>query len=248
MAESLHGGNHHYQPVADPERTDKLRSNRPRRPSRRGSVANGINDHTDVVGFAGFPVHAFQWRRGKIVDLGTLGGPWSAGWSINNSGEVAGAAELPPTQDIRRLCQDADLSGAHVCRAFLWRDGVLRDLGTFGGMNSVAFCINDRHEVVGAADTPDSVHAFIWEGGSLKDLGTRRGIDSACHAINNRGQVAIDAHISRIVNPKLGEPDYHAFFWDRGIFTDLRNVGRKREFCLGNERQRPGCRVCSLDR
>jgi len=186
-----------------------------------GSVAHGINDHTGVVGFAGFPVHAFLWRSGKIVDLGTLGGPWSTGWSINNSGEVAGAAELPQTQDIRRLCQDADLSGAHVCRAFLWRDGVLKDLGTFGGMNSVAFCINDRHEVVGVADMPDSVNAFIWEGGSLKDLGTPRGIDSAGHAINNRGQVAIDAHISRVVNPKPGEPDYHAFLWDRGIFTDL---------------------------
>jgi probable HAF family extracellular repeat protein len=168
-----------------------------------------------------------------MVDLGTLGGPQSAAWSVNNSGEVALTTDLAQTQEVRGLCQEADVSGPQVCRAVFRGTGGLKDLGTLGGANSVAFGINDHHEVVGVADTTNSLRAFIWSKGVLKNLGTPRGIDSGGHAINNRGQVAIDAHISLVNNPKLGEPDYHAFLWDRGRFTDLGTLGGSASFAMG---------------
>jgi probable HAF family extracellular repeat protein len=201
------------------------------------SQALGLNDRGQVVGLSSVPgdaeFHMFLWRRGKMIDLGTLGGPNSVGWSINNSGEVVGVAELPQTQEARVLCQDGFVSGINVCRAAMWDGKALKDLGTFGGPDSVAFSINEHHQVTGGADTADSVHAFIWDKQTLTDLGTPRGIDSAGLAINDRGQVAVNAHISLIVNPNLGQPDFHAFLWASGEFTDLGTLGGSASFAVG---------------
>jgi len=57
-------------------------------------------------------------------------------------------------------------------------------LGTLGGNNSFAQGINNRGEVVGVAETPDTdpncdcpiIHAFLWNKGILHDLGTLGGV------------------------------------------------------------------------
>src|SRR5437588_514051 len=53
-----------------------------------------------------------------VTDLGTLGGSTSRAGAINQSGQVIGDAMLP---------------GDAVTHAFLWENGVMRDLGTLGG-------------------------------------------------------------------------------------------------------------------
>ena len=59
-------------------------------------------------------------------------------------------------------------------QAFFW-DGVLQELGTFGGENSSVSEMNDWGQVVGSAQTADgSSHAFLWDG-VLRDLGTLGG-------------------------------------------------------------------------
>src|SRR5439155_20494428 len=63
-------------------------------------------------------------KRYTVIDLGTLGGTSSAGWGINNKRWVYGVSSLP---------------GDMQSRAFLWRWGVMTDLGTLGGPNSVSY-------------------------------------------------------------------------------------------------------------
>lgn len=81
-----------------------------------------INQRGDVVGFSNvsaadggdYNPHAFLWTRGEgIRDLGTLpGDATSQALGINERREVVGTS--------------CDVEGS--CRAFVWRDGVMRDL------------------------------------------------------------------------------------------------------------------------
>jgi probable HAF family extracellular repeat protein len=60
------------------------------------------------------------------------------------------------------------------------------DLGTFGGLRSVAFSINNSGQVVGNADTSlNETHAFLYEAGTLIDLGTLGGKESYAYHISD---------------------------------------------------------------
>jgi probable HAF family extracellular repeat protein len=106
-----------------------------------------INEAGDVVGFSNPPgdddgifiARAFLWSRsGGIRDLGTLpGDQTSQALGINARGDVVGVSVGP--------------NGA---RAFLWRDGVMRDLNRLAGPGFTdrlvsAQHINDAGEITG---------------------------------------------------------------------------------------------------
>ena len=96
----------------------------------------------------------------KITDLGTLGRGSSFAEAINEQGWVVGYSEAP----------DGRL------RAFLWRNGIMEDLGLgVAGFESVAWDINDRGQVAGTLEFPEisggwpgTSVGFIWEGGYLR--------------------------------------------------------------------------------
>ncbi len=131
--------------------------------------------------------------------LGTLGGGFSAGHGINDSGQVVGESH----------------DAANQTRAFLWTNGVMSDLGTLGGAYSSARAINSAGEVVGEAKTAAGItRAFLWHPNTgMRDLGTLGGTDSRALAINDVGQVvgvsAITASESR------------AFMWKAGTMYNL---------------------------
>src|SRR4051812_33522860 len=67
------------------------------------------------------------------VDLGTLGRN-SEAWAINPASEVVGSSRT--------------LAVGFETHAFLWKKGVMTDLGTLGGNASYAYGINPAGQVV----------------------------------------------------------------------------------------------------
>ena len=133
-----------------------------------------------------------------VKDLGTLGGSGGVAEGISDRGWVVGSSSLA-----------GDQSG----HAFLWRDGVMTDLGTLGGVNSQEqWPVKDnRGLIVGSAETsamdrftedfcgfdanagfpPTGLicRGFLWHDGVMTALPTLGGNNAQALGVNNRGQV-----------------------------------------------------------
>lgn len=111
-----------------------------------------------------------------IVHIGE-GRPYSLVNAINNRRQVVGVMNFP--DDEGRF------------HAYLWDDGVLRDLTPDGG-GSQANDINDRGQIVGIADLGDGIgSAVLWEDGRMVPLEQPAGvIFCIAQAINDRGVIA----------------------------------------------------------
>lgn len=132
-----------------------------------------MNNHGQIVGVSNLPgdqtFHPFLWNRGTLHDLGTLGGYTGIAFWVNDAGIAVGYADLPPTPS---GCKGLDC----VHHAFVWKDGLMRDLGTLGSDQcSRALSINLKGQVVGATSPchREFAHAFLWEKrGAMIDLNT----------------------------------------------------------------------------
>ncbi|MER7168150.1 hypothetical protein ABT336_19035 [Micromonospora sp. NPDC000207] len=117
-----------------------------------------------------------RWHKGELTLLGTLGArSYNEPADVNNRREIVGYSHT------------AD----RVERAYLWRDGVIRDLGTLGGPSGRAVAISDLGEIIGHADTADGQRRpFLWRNGRMLDLTTLglRATDQVVD-INIRGQI-----------------------------------------------------------
>jgi probable HAF family extracellular repeat protein len=162
--------------------------------------------------------HAVLWKDGKINDLGTLDtGRESAALYVNNAGEVVGFSTFDTTPDPNSFL------GAKI-RAFIWRNGVMRDVGTLGGLESfpAGGCDNQRSGLV-AGNSPTNatgspIHAFLWENGKMTDIPTLGGTSAFAQCANNQAQVIGQSNLS-------GDTEQHAFLWEHGVVTDLGTLG-----------------------
>jgi probable HAF family extracellular repeat protein len=107
--------------------------------------------------------------------------------------------------------------------AFVWDNGVMRDLGTLdqGTVSdslSNALAINDQGQIAGYSTVSTGFfHAFLFDKGVMKDLGTLGGDASVASAVNESGQVVGWSLTAAGV--------MHPFLWDRGVMIDLASSG-----------------------
>jgi probable HAF family extracellular repeat protein len=159
----------------------------------------------------------------SLINLGTLGGTFSNAYGgVTNRMWVTGDSALP---------SDA------TEHAFLWRDGVMTDLGTLGGpISSVGNMTKDVVGfIVGIAQTsePDPLgeswvsltglpvaqnlfKGFLWRNGVMRALPTLGGNQGAAYGVNNQGQVVGTAenstHDANCVPPQ--QLDVEAVIWE----------------------------------
>lgn len=161
-------------------------------------------------------------RLYQITDLGTLSGTISsAGFGINFRGQVTGNA--------------TDAAG--VSHAFLWQDGVMRDLGTLAGsapgFTSYGQAIGISGAVTGGSDTPQSFHAFLYRNGTMADLGTLGGDTSYGVGVNLFQQVAGFSNIATLDPTNPGNQELRAFLWRNGTMADLGTLGTGTDSAAG---------------
>ncbi|MEI8194356.1 MAG: hypothetical protein WCI73_00450 [Phycisphaerae bacterium] len=92
------------------------------------------------------------------------------------------------------------------------------DVGTAGGISSIATDINNSGQIVGHFTSGSGqTQAFLLSGGIMSALGTLGGAGSYASAINANGQIVGMANIDSTNTSS----NMHAFLYANGIMTDL---------------------------
>jgi len=211
------------------------------------SIAIGLNNGGDVIGFSvntipdpfsllyllgggftnGTQTRGFLWHKGHMQDLGTLGGPDTQAFGLNERGQAIGISYINSTPN--------PVTGLPPADPFLWdEDRGMIDLGTLGGAWGGAGALNNRGQVIGdsslAADpgaclNPSqpprfinpNCHPFFWDDGTIVDLNadTIGGKPITAQAINGAGEVVGNAAFSN------GAINGDAYLWKDGVITNL---------------------------
>ena len=163
------------------------------------SRALGLNAAGKIVGDVGSTsgTSAFLFD-GSLIPLPGLGGTGSTAEDISDQDVIVGSA----------------VDGLNRRRACRWIAQVPEDLGTFGGHESWAYCVNESGAVVGWAETmAGRRRAFLREPGGtgLIDLGVLLGTESEARGINVHGHV-------------VGFSGGSAFLYRNGQLLDLNDL------------------------
>ncbi|HTL16570.1 MAG TPA: hypothetical protein VL793_04995, partial [Patescibacteria group bacterium] len=191
------------------------------------SLAAGIDDAGRVVGSsqtAEASTNAFLWSDSftnglvnpQMKNIGTLGGPVSEAYSINDSGKVTGYSDVPARPSPQQ-------------HAFVYAFGQMTDISTglFQIPNSFGYAINSRGHVAGAGFdiAYTSPHVFFFDGTNAHDLGTFGGIAATALALNDSDVIAGYLTTTSVVD--------HAFGYIAGSVTDLGTLGGHYSYALG---------------
>src|SRR5271157_440290 len=204
--------------------------------SRRGEVVGGaltstpdpFPGRTPYLNYFyfgnGTESHAFLWHNGNMKDLGTLGGPDSAAFLVNEEGQVAGTSDVDYNVN--------PVTGGPTVHPFLWQHGAMIDLvasapeGMFGGTYGIAAWLNNKGQVLGTMNLPGDTtwRSFVWDNGVVTPLGTLGGITTTAQVLNNAGHAVGKSDVTAICTacaPGNQKPLHHPFLWRDGAMIDL---------------------------
>lgn len=172
---------------------------------------------------------AVLWRNGQAINLGTLpGGDESNAFMVNDQGLVAGPSNnaIPDPYGC-----DIFICWPTQTRGFVWRNGVMKDMGTLGGPDALPLFMNNQGQIAGVSYTSfipnpttgqPTMDMFLWQNGTIRDLGNLGGtlsfVGGLTHAINSRGEVVGQSDLP-------GDQTQHPVLWDGKRLLDLGTLG-----------------------
>jgi probable HAF family extracellular repeat protein len=202
-----------------------------------GWSENGILDPVSLMGET--QTRAFLWDEGRMLDLGTLGGPDAYAVHINDEGQVVGGSYVDATVH--------PITGLPTVVPFLWCRGRMKNLGHLGGTFSEAVQINNRGQVLGDGTVAGDLetHPTFWEDDRLTDLNlaSRGGSLLTGNWLNQRGEIVGAADFTSVGGPAFG-----GAVWKKG---NLINVDPEDSDCgveawgLNDRGQAVGSAICS---
>jgi probable HAF family extracellular repeat protein len=188
-----------------------------------------------------------QDTRYKLIDIGTLGGPIGYGSvngngsrMLNNSGAVVSFADTPfpdPNQALEVFgCFDPDCFQGH---AFVWKNGVMTDLGALpGNNNSAAGSINSHGWITGQSQRSvidpnvgiPEFRAVLWRDNQITDLGTLPGGTESLGIFTNDDDQVVGFSDNGIPDafslfPPFAATQIHTFLWQKGTMQDIGTLG-----------------------
>jgi probable HAF family extracellular repeat protein len=154
------------------------------------------------------------------------GGTFSEAHGLNDRGATAGQSLL--------------MSNSLPLHAFFWQKGVMTDLGTLGGPDSLVnvanHTLNETNTVVGFSEisTPDPngedwcglgtglvCLPFIWHNGAMTALPTLGGNNGQAQGINNRGQVVGQAETPNLDPCSPFAQETKPVIWQHGVVQEV---------------------------
>jgi probable HAF family extracellular repeat protein len=178
------------------------------------SFAFDVNVHGDVVGSSTTvtgETDAFLYHNGAMTDLGVLDPMknFSQAFGINDSSSVVGSSLT------------IDTNGDYIrSRPFVYSDGTMSLVGTFGGDYGWANDISNADQIVGiSADSNGVTHAFRATGGTMLDLGTFSEAHDYSIGYGIKDARSVAGYST------LGPNFSNAFLYRAGDLLDLGNLG-----------------------
>jgi len=183
-------------------------------------VGGAENEDLDPFDFGGSVIlglpsptawRAFAWIKGKLHNLGTLGGPDSFAFFINDLNEINGVSFTNAIPN--------STTGLPTVEPFIWKNGYMRSLGSLGGTFGYVSNITNHSEIVGYSNLVGDVaaHAFDWKPKQgMKDLGALGGTFSSASWVNEGGEI--------VGGSTTDDGLFHAVRWRRGRIEDLGTV------------------------